>query len=441
MEMTRRAMLHVGALGVGGLSLPDVLRTEASSGARPKSCILIFAWGGPTQHDTLDMKPDAPAEIRGEFKPIATRVPGIQICELLPRLAAQADQFTIVRSVSHKNSNHNPGAYYALTGHAPVSDGPELTPKRSDWPALGAALARVSPVSRPVPPYVLLPIMTNDIGRPTPGQLGGFLGSGLDPLIVHYDPKQASFAGPALTPRTELTPERLDARRALLAGVNAPALGAWGQAVSPQDLDQHQERAWDLVRSTASKQAFDISKELAAVRERYGRNRVGQSVLLARRLIEAGARLVLVNDANDNGGNGRWDTHSNNFTTLRKNLPETDGYLSALLHDLRERGMLDSTLVVWMGEFGRTPTVARAGARDHWPHCYSLLMAGGGIKGGQVYGSSDARAAYPRDNACKPEDIHATIYHALGLPADTMLSDPLGRPLPLYHSKPIEVLF
>jgi uncharacterized protein (DUF1501 family) len=291
-----------------------------------------------------------------------------------------------------------------------------------------------------LPPYVILPIFANDIGIPTPGQHGGFLGTGLDPLIVNADPSKANFTVPALTPCAELTADRFDARRGLLAQVNAQ-VEALSQTAPAQSLDRNYERAFDLVSSAVSKQAFDIGKEPATIRDRYGRTRHGQSVLLARRLVEAGVRLVLVNDAEDNGQNKRWDTHGDGFKTLRKNLPETDNAVASLLEDLRDRGLLESTLVIWMGEFGRSPRVDKGGGRDHWPDVYSLMMAGGGIKGGQVYGSSDARAAFPRENPVGPEEIHATIYHALGLPDTTMIHDPIGRPMPLYHGKPIYGLF
>ena len=440
-SMTRRELLRAGALGTLGLSLPQLLRAEASSRpARIKSCILIFAWGGPAQQETFDMKPDAPAEIRGAFRPIDTNVPGIRICEHLPRLSRLADQFAVIRSASHTSRIHNPGAYYALTGRAPSANVVEFPARRSDWPAVGSVLARVQPTSQPVPSYVVLPIFANDVGFPTPGQHAGFLGGGFDPLVVNADPNRPDFMVPALTPRPELRGERLQERGRLLQQVNAQAQ-AWSEVGAAGGLDAHYERAIHLVGTAAANQAFDLSGEPAAVRDRYGRTRHGQSVLLARRLVEAGVRLVLVNDAEDNGQNKRWDTHGDGFRTLRQNLPQTDAALSALLTDLRDRGLLESTLIVWMGEFGRSPRVDAGGGRDHWPDVYSLLMAGGGIRGGQVHGASDSRAAYPRENPVGPEDIHATIYHALGLPESTMVHDQLSRPQALYHGRPISNLF
>lgn len=439
---TRRELLRAGALGTFGLSLPQLLRAE--SAARPakiKSCVFIFAWGGPSQQETFDMKPDAPAEIRGEFKPIATNVTGIQFCEHLPKLARLANHCAIIRSATHKNRVHNPGAYYALTGRKPERDIVEFPARRGDWPGLGSVVAKIQqPAAATVPPYVILPIFANDINIPTPGQHAGFLGASYDPLIIHADPNKPNFSVPALTPRADLTADRLDTRRGLLGQVNAQAAGM-ARVAAGIDLDRHLQRAFDLVSSPVAKKAFDIGQESAANRDRYGRTRHGQSVLMARRLVEAGVRLVLVNDAEDSGQNKRWDTHGGGFKTMRKYLPETDNAVSSLIEDLRDRGLLDSTLIIWMGEFGRSPRVDNSGGRDHWPDVYSVLLAGGGIRGGQVLGSSDSRAAYPRDNPVGPEQIHATIYHALGLPEETHLTDSIGRPMALYQGKPIHSLF
>jgi len=438
---TRRELLRAGALGTLGLSLPQLLRAETA--ARPgkiKSCVFIFAWGGPAQQETFDMKPDAPAEIRGEFSPIATNVPGIRICEHLPKLAQLTNHCAIIRSATHKNRVHNPGAYYALTGRPPARDVVEFPAQRNDWPAVGSLLARVRPTAQTVPPYVVLPIFANDISIPTPGQHAGFLGASYDPLVINSDPSKSTFTVPALTPRAELTGDRLDARRGLLAQVNSQ-VEALHKIGSAGGLDRHMARAFDLVSSAQAKKAFDLEQEPPATRDRYGRTRHGQSVLLARRLVEAGVRLVLVNDAEDNGQNKRWDTHGDGFKTMRKYLPETDSAVSSLLTDLHDRGLLESTLIVWMGEFGRSPKVDKSGGRAHWPDVYSVLLAGGGLRGGQVYGASDSRAAYPREQPVGPEEIHATIYHALGLPEDTHISDAIGRPLALYAGKPIYGLF
>lgn len=439
--LDRRHLLHAGALGAVGLTLPQFLRAEAT--ARPnqiKSCIIVFAFGGPAQQETFDMKPDAPEQIRGEFKPIATNVPGIQICEHLPKLAKMADRYSIIRSATHKNRVHNPGSFYMLTGRRPERDVVEFPAKRGDWPAIGSIVAKVRPTELTIPPYVVLPIFANDIGIPTPGQHAGFLSAVHDPLIISSDPNKPNFTVPALTPRPELTVERLDGRRGLLSKVNGQ-VESLNKIATAGGLDRHFERAFDLVSSGAAKTAFDLSQESAATRDRYGRNRHGQSVLLARRLVEAGVRLVLVNDAEENGQNKVWDTHGDGFKTMRKHLPETDSAVSSLIQDLQERGLLDSTLVVWMGEFGRSPGVDKTGGRDHWPDVYSLILAGGGIRGGHVHGASDSRAAYPKESPVSPEEIHATMYHALGIPEDTHITDAVGRPMALYAGKPIQGLF
>ena len=426
---TRREVLRAGALGTVGLSLPQLLRAEsAARKTRIKSCIMVFAFGGPAQQETFDMKPDAPAEIRGEFKPIDTNVAGIRICEHLPKLAKLADQYAIIRSATHKNRVHNPGSFYALTGRKPSADVVQFPAKRDDWPAIGSILAKVRPIDRPLPPYVVLPIFANDIGIPTPGQHGGFLGTSVDPLIINSDPSKPNFTVPALMPRAELTADRMDARRGLLAQVNAQ-VAALGESAPAQNLDRHYERAFDLVSSAASKQAFDISQESAATRDRYGRTRHGQSVLLARRLVEAGVRLVLVNDAEDNGQNKRWDTHGDGFKTMKKYLPETDNAVSSLLEDLRERGMLDSTLVLVTSEFGRTPKINATAGRDHYPRVYSAALAGGGFKRGFVYGSSNSTASEPEEDAVRIEDVLTTVYRQIGINADKELMTPGARPV------------
>lgn len=439
--LNRRQLLHAGALGAFGLSLPQLFRAQAASRpSKVKSCIIIFAFGGPAQQETLDMKPDAPEQVRGEFKPIATNVPGVQICEHLPRLATMADKYSIIRSATHKFRVHNPGSFYMLTGRKPERDVVEFRAQRGDWPAVGSIVAKIHPSAQTVPPYVLLPVFANDISIPTPGQHAGFLGPSYDPLIINSDPNKPTFGVPALTARPELTIDRIDDRRRLLAQINSQ-MEAMNRIAAAGGLDRHQERALDLLSSSTARKAFDLSEETAATRDRYGRNRHGQSVLLARRLIEAGVRLVLVQDAEENGQNKVWDTHGDGFKTMRKHLPETDSALASLLQDLHDRGMLDSTLVVWMGEFGRTPKVDKNGGRDHWPDVYSLLMAGGGIRGGYIHGASDSRAAYPKKCPVSPEEIHATIYHTLGIREDTHIHDSIGRPMALYAGKPIWGLF
>lgn len=438
-RISRRELLCAGALGAAGLSLPRLLASEARGGRPVKSAILIFAWGGPAQHETFDMKPDAPAEIRGAFNPIQTSVVGTHISEYLPRLSRQAHRFAIIRSACHSARIHNPGASYALTGRAPSANIVDFPARRTDFPSLGSIAAQLMPVTQPVPPYVIAPVFANDVNIPTPGQIGGFFGARVDPMVIAGDPSARDFNVAALQPRGELDAARLEGRRGLADQVNRNAPIRQSSAV--QGLDRHVERAFDLVSSTAARRAFDLTQEPDALRQRYGMNRHGQSVLLARRLVEAGTRLVMVNHAEVSGQNKLWDTHGDGFRTLRQELPYTDAAVSTLLDDLADRGMLDSTLVVWMGEFGRSPRVDTGGGRDHWPDVYSLLMAGAGVRGGLVHGSSDRIGGFPRDGAVSPEEIHATMYHALGIPEDTHIHDSFGRPIGLYPGRPIRTMF
>jgi hypothetical protein len=429
LAFTRRQAVIAG--GLGALSLPRLLAAEKHTSAKQKSVIFIVPWGGPAQMDTLDPKPDAPEEVRGEFRPIATRLPGLRICEHLPRLAAMADRFAVVRSLSHTISAHNPATYYTLTGHLPTRLAELAQPERTDWPALGAVLAKEMPVAG-APGYVVEPAPMVEKGVSAGGQHAGFLGTRFDPLVVSADPLSPEFAVPDLVPSPDLTPTRLAERRGLLEQLEA-------RRAVPQPTDGYREQAYDLLGAAASRHAFDLSREPQRTREKYGRTRFGQSCLLARRLVEAGVRLVLVNDAAEKT-NERWDTHEGTYPAIEKNLHETDAGLSALLDDLRDRGLLATTLVVWLAEFGRSPKADPDGGRDHWPRCYSGLFAGGGIRGGVVYGSSDRIGAYPRDGACAPDDVHATIYHLLGLPLRTELLDATGRPGRRCDGTPIRAL-
>jgi uncharacterized protein (DUF1501 family) len=420
LAFTRRQALVAGGLGAVGLALPRLLAGEAPSGKnKKKSVLMVVPWGGPAQMDTLDPKPDAPEEVRGEFKPVATRVPGVRICEHLPKLAEMADRFAIVRSLAHQITAHNPATYYTLTGHKPTRLAELAPPERADRPALGAVLAKEASPATGAPGYVVLPGAMSEKGVTASGQHAGFLGTRYDPLVVSADPSNPEFAVPEVTPAPDLTPERLSDRRGLLEQLESRR--------GTQPMDGYREQAYDLLGGAASRRAFELAREPARTRDRYGRTRLGQSVLLARRLIEAGVRLVLVNDANDKT-NDRWDTHEGTYPDIERNLTETDAALATLLDDLHQRGLLESTIVVWMAEFGRSPRADATGGRDHWPRCYSALLAGGGIKGGQVYGSSDRIGAYPLDKPCAPEDIHATIYHLLGLPLRAEMKDAGGRP-------------
>lgn len=435
-KSTRRTALRVGALG-GLLSTSSLLQAEAVTPSRArtaKSVILLFQFGGASHLDTFDPKPDAPAEIRGEFNSIPTTVPGRRICEHLPQLAKLADKYSLVRSVHHKSSSHNPGAYVSLCGRESPIDIVTLNASANDFPHPGSIVDYLQPAPPGTPTSVALPSMIADGPFRTPGEFAGFLGKKHDPLWILKDPNSSGFNVNELKLPEGLDLSRLNQRRETLA-----ALGKLSQladsAAEIRGLSDYQQRAIDLVTSTATQQAFNLHEESDEVRNRYGRHRYGQSVLLARRLVEAGVRFVTVYYS---AGIGGWDTHKDNFKTLQgSRLPETDSALSALLTDLEARGLLDSTLVYWTGDFGRTPKINGDAGRDHWPPCGTVLMAGGGIKGGREYGASDRTGAYPHSDPATPGDITATIFHALGLDPETIIHDQLQRPMPISDGRPL----
>lgn len=442
---SRRELLRVGGLGLFGLSLPDFLASRtiaaqpvgSSAFGRAKACIFLFMWGGPAQQDTWDLKPDAPADFRGEFSPISTRVPGIQICEHFPQLAERTDQLAIVRSLTHTNVNHTAATHYLLTGEAP----PVTTERQRQWPHIGSVLTKLKRGRGALPPAISMrPKLDNTVPRfveQSQGQFAGWLGPVYDPMTIDQNPAKEDYRIEGLTLQAELSVPRLLERRDLLERLNR-------QLVQQSDafaaMDNNHQRAFQLLTSAAEQRgAFDLSEEPAAIRDRYGRNPHGQSVLQARRLVERGVPLVTVFWPNDGIKNVSvyWDTHSRNFIDLKERLmPTADVAFSALLDDLRERGLLDETLVVWAGEFGRTPRVGQrnsdAGAgrdgRDHWPGCFSAVLAGAGVPGGTVFGRSDKHAAYPAEDPVAPTDFVATIYHLLGVPANQVLHDQQGRP-------------
>ena len=434
-RLTRRRVLEVGALSGLGLALPQLLRADtASTRPRAKSVILVFLNGGPSHLDMWDMKPEAPAEIRGEFKPISTNVPGIQVSEHLPRLAKQADRYALIRSAYHKVSNaHAAAVYTACTGDDRGDTNVAVGADQRDFPSIGSLITHQQPTPPGVVPYVSLPYVTKEGagGPPQPGYYGGWLGRAYDPLFVLKDPNAPDFAIPELTPpfgaariavRKRLLDEVDRFRESLQVDNGVRGMGAF------------QQRALALLTSPATRKAFDIGQEPAAVREAYGRNIYGQSLLLGRRLIESGCRMVALSWAPD--ANATWDTHGNNFVSLRNSLlPQLDACLSSLLNDLADRALLESTLVVCMGEFGRTPKVNNAAGRDHWPHCYSLLVAGGGVKGGRVVGASDSTGAEPAQNPVTPQDIVWTILTLLGVDPELELLDPFDRPLKVVNGR------
>lgn len=433
--VSRRQMLQVGGLGLMGLALPRLLAAQSaaeSAGIKPRAdaCVLIFLNGGPSHLDMWDMKSDAPDGIRGEFKPVATTVPGIQFSEHLPRLAKQAHLATIVRSMHHSvNNAHAAAVYTSLTGHdrgdnvRSVGGGPD------EYPAMGSVLGSLRPPEQAVVPHMCLPYITKEGagGPPQSGFFGGMLGRAYDPLFVLKDPNAPDFAVPELTLLADVSLERLSARQALFRTIGEQFDRGPGRAAY-DSMDGFRRRALSLLTSQRTQQALRIGDEPRKVRESYGRNIYGQSVLLARRMIEAGTRMVTISWAPD--ANATWDTHGGNFKKLKNTLlPQFDAACSSLVDDLAERGMLERTLVAVLGDFGRTPKINdSAGGRDHWNYCYSLMLVGGGFRGGFVYGASDKIGAFPARDALVPGDVISTIYHALGIDPNYELRDQLDRP-------------
>lgn len=435
LSLSRRGVLHAGTTGLLGLSLPQLLRAaelrDRSATPRADSCILIFLSGGPSQLDMWDLKPEAPAEIRGEFRPIDTNVPGVQFSEHLPRLARVMHLCTLVRSMYHSvNNNHGSAVYTALTGHDRGDSKVATGAAPDDQPAVGSVLSRYRPPTVPAPPYVSLPYITQDGlgGPPVPGVFGGFLGNARDPLFVLNDPNAPDFTIPELTLSPGVDTPRLSLRRTLQQQLDQRLADPLSRSLA--GVSGFQEQAFNLLSSTVTQQAFQLSKEPDAVRDGYGRNIYGQSVLLARRLIEAGTRAVCVSWGPH--ANATWDTHGGNFTKLKHELlPQLDLAVPSLLNDLEARGLLDRTLVAVMGEFGRTPFVNGGSGRDHWNGCYSLLLAGGGLKRGYVHGASDRTTASPSASPLTPADLIATIYTCLGIDPRMEIHDRLGRPIAL----------
>ncbi len=409
-----------------------------TSASRAKSVILIFNCGAPSHIDLWDPKPEAGTDVRGEFSTIKTNVPGILVSELLPRMATRMDKVALIRSVHHSQSSHNAGMYWATAGRPYAVDSTLINPSRLDLPCFGTLvgwLAQRDGFSGEVPPYVITPFPHCDSKvYITPGQFGGCLGPRYDPFVLDDDPNAKSFKVRNLAFDERVVGlEKLRDRLALLKGLSGstqPILSA-----DAEKIDLMNEQAVALLQSGKAADAFDLSKEPDAIRERYGRHSWGQSHLLARRLVESGTRFVTT----VNGPSITWDTHKDNFKTMKQRLvPPMEQAYAALLDDLDERGMLDSTLVVWMGEFGRTPKINSDAGRDHWPGCYSVLLAGGGIRGGQVIGASDATGSRPKHRPVTPADIHATVFSALGYdPRNTTYQSVDGRPIPLSDGEPI----
>jgi hypothetical protein len=438
-QASRREWLRLGGLGALGLSLPDLLADRPVAAGKKfgkaKSCILFFLGGGPSQHETFDPKPNAPREIRGDFKPLRTKVPGMHFCELLPRVAKVADKLTIIRSMHSDINVHSLSGYYMLTGRKHPGRG-ELSASPKDWPSIASVVGQLKP-SRRVPfSSVALPeVIHNDNAPPWPGQNGGFMGITWHPHVLHCNPSLPGYQVRGLELPEGLGHLRVKERASLRQQLDEHFLKSQGDG-QLKGFDVLQQRALDVLRDGAIHATFQLDREKETVRDRYGRTHLGQSVLLARRMIQAGVRLVQVNWPREKGdqmtGNPLWDTHHHNTERLRETLcPPLDQTLSALITDLDERGLLEETLVVVMGEFGRTPKINNRGGRDHWGSCYSVALAGGGVPGGQVIGASDKHGGYPSSRPITPPDLAATIFHLLGIPHNTEFKDRLGRPFPI----------
>jgi hypothetical protein len=463
---TRRDCLHVGlggALGLVGQSLlhsgpvQGASRTSRSFG-QAKSCILIYLFGGPSHIDIWDMKPAAPPEIRGEFKPQPTNVPGIQITELLPRLARHADKCAIIRSMSHGDSAHGSSGHAMLTGRLPKVRG-EVGPTADDFPHYGAVLSRLKPAPHAVAPFVALPWYVSTSTNIVPGQAASFLGQAMDPLRLET-PTDGSltFMPPLSTLPDGVNYTRLGSRRVLRDHLEQHDLLNRNETAS--EMSKLYGRAFRFLASQQAIEAFRLDREPAKVRERYGLNVFGQSLLLARRLVQAGVPMITVywpdrkepeafnnNGVKDSVAVPAWDTHGRkvgntpNFPALRERLlPPLDLASTALLEDLQSRGLLDQTLIAWTGEFGRSPRINGDAGRDHYGNVFSAMLAGGGIRGGQVYGTSDKHGAFPADNPVSPGAFAATLYHCLGVPADAEIPDRLGRPVKVAEGMPVPAL-
>jgi hypothetical protein len=470
---SRRTLLQAAGAGLFGMSLPKLFAAQAQAAEVPaikthtpraKSVIFLCLFGGPSQLETFDLKPDAPEKIRGPFKPIACKTPGLLISEHLPGLAAVSDKFCVIRSMTHSYNDHSTAGHYIQTGHPwhiPIGGGFNATPR--DWPSIGSVVEYVRQrggleVREGMPAYVVTPNFLGALEEYSfqlirPGEYAGWLGRGYDPLTTQVGKRdkkdnpyfrdctdeELSYQIQGLKLPPELTLDRLDRRRTLLAQFD-DQVKAKAQTKSIEALDKLSQRAWSLATSPETRKALDIKSEPADLRDKYGRNLFGQSVLLARRLVEAGAKYVTVHyDAVDGYS---WDSHIHSNDVQKFLLPSLDKALSSLIADLDQRGLLAETLVVCLGEMGRTPSANATWGRGHWSTLFPAVVAGGGTGGGITYGGSDKQAAYPIDNPVKPEDLAATIYHALGIDHDLQIPDATGRPVYVVDGgKPVMELF
>lgn len=463
--LSRRELLQAGGAGLLGLSLPQVLAAEATSPpreTRAKSVIFLMLFGGPSQLETFDLKPDAPEQIRGPFRPIACRTPDLLIGEHLPRTAEVSDRFCVIRTMSHSFNDHSGGGHYLQTGrrwHVPIGGGFSPTPK--DWPSIGSIVEYQDQqrhgLSNPLPAYMVVP---NSLGRlqeagqyPRPGEHAGWLGQRYNPVTTQVDKQsltdnpywrdcsddELTFQIEGMAAREGITVDRLQPRQSLLGQFNDERrrLDRLGIATG---FDEFRQRAFALVTSEGTRKALDIRREPAAVRDRYGRHLFGQSCLMARRLVEAGVRFVTVHYDCVDGYS--WDSHLHSDDVKKHLLPTFDQAYAALIRDLDERGLLDETLVVATGEMGRTPRANAKWGRDHWSTLFPAVLAGGQVVGGRVYGKSDKDAAFPLENMVSPEDLAATIYYALGIDHELRVADAENRPVPIVQNgSPVTALW
>lgn len=449
-SVNRREMLRIGGLGITGLSLPQLLQASPSpksaksaSFGKAKNCIILYLSGGPAQLDTFDPKPDAPEDIRGEFKTIPTSLTGVRFSELLPLSAKWMDRSALVRTMYHDHNDHGRGSYWMFTGYpylGSVSDVNSMS--RADMPHMGAVVAKHAPGPGPMFPFAIVPHRMDVAGGRRAGQFAGSLGGKFDPLLTGGNPNDEAFKLDHIPLAANEEAGVVKRRLTLVEQLNAQTQPLNELAMS-QAIRENQAKALEVLASDKVKKAVDLSMVAKSERERYGRNLFGQSVLLGKRLLDAGARLVQCNWQRTQGKNGfAWDTHWNNFSAHKEDLvPPFDLAFHALMTDLHQSGQLDETLVVVAAEFGRSPKITRSNAgREHWPDCYSVLFAGGGIKGGQVYGTSDKAAAYPVTGATTPADFTATIYHCLGIDPAGETHDQTGRPIALSKGSPITPL-
>ncbi|MCX7389014.1 MAG: DUF1501 domain-containing protein [Planctomycetales bacterium] len=475
--ISRRTMLQAGSVGLLGLGMNHVTALRAADvisqvprGGTAKSVIFVFLSGGLTQHDSFDPKPDAPADIRGEFSPIATQIPGVFVCEHLPMLAARSQNWSLIRSLTTPYNEHSQGHTSILTGRTPMPLGYNpVKPQSSDWPSIASIVGDAVPKrNNNLPPAVVLPErLIHNTGRTLPGQFGGLMGSQRDPWFIEASPynsksygaypdyefhfvrgrernHELKFQSPNLSLPEGLSRSRLTDRESLRSLLDLQRQDL-ERAAATASFDRHRQSAISLLTDSSVQRAFDVHNADPATLDRYGRNAFGWSLLMARQLVQAGVNLVQVNL----GNNEAWDTHDNNFPLLRDCLlPPTDKGMSALLDDLQSLGLLDETLIVMIGEMGRTPKVNAANrspgckaGRDHWGAVQTVFIAGGGTTGGVVIGASDKNGAYPAFDGQPPENLAATIYHAMGIPSIATWKDELNRPHNIYHGEPIAGLF